>query len=122
MKGELTAEEDLLIQGRFEGSVKHNARNLTVGAHGDVEADIDGKSVVVQGTVQGDIRGKESVIIEPSARVKGNVYAASIGLKEGAKFKGRIDSYVDSSAPARQKAAGARSPVGDEVVDAILDA
>lgn len=90
-KGELTAAEDLLIQGQIKGSVKHNATNLTVGAHGKVDADIDANSVIVQGKVRGDIRGEKSIVVEPSARVQGNLYAPVIGLKEGAKFKGSID-------------------------------
>lgn len=90
-KGKLFAEEDLLIQGRVEGSIRHNATNLTIGANGDVQADIDAQRVIVQGNVRGDIRASDTVTVEPSARVNGNVYAPRVGLKEGAKFKGSID-------------------------------
>ena len=38
-KGDLTAEEDLLIQGRVEGSITHTQR-LTVGPQGTVKANI----------------------------------------------------------------------------------
>jgi cytoskeletal protein CcmA (bactofilin family) len=38
-KGDLSAEEDLLIQGRVEGSITHTQR-LTVGAQGTVKANI----------------------------------------------------------------------------------
>jgi cytoskeletal protein CcmA (bactofilin family) len=90
-KGELEAEEDLLIQGRVEGTVKHNARNLTIGAHGNVEADIEAHRIIVQGRVHGDMRASESVVVETSAQVVGNIFAPRIGIKEGAKFKGSID-------------------------------
>jgi cytoskeletal protein CcmA (bactofilin family) len=90
-KGDLSASEDLLIQGRIEGSITHDADNLTVGAHGDVRADIVARRVIIQGKVEGDVRASESVAVEASAQVEGNLRAPSVGLKEGAKFKGGID-------------------------------
>lgn len=90
-KGDLSAEEDLLIQGRVFGTIMHNAQNLTIGAHGNVEADIVAQHVIIQGNVRGEVRASESITVEASARVEGNLYAPRIGLKEGAKFKGSID-------------------------------
>ena len=90
-RGDLTAEEDLLIQGRVSGSITHRAQNLTIGASGDVKADIVAQHVIIQGKVRGDVRASESIIVAASARVEGNLYAPTIGLKEGAKFKGSID-------------------------------
>lgn len=110
-KGELTAAEDLLVQGRIKGSLKNSAPNLTVGPDGRIDADIDANGVVVQGVVRGDIRGKESVVVEPSARVRGNLFAPVIGLKEGAQFKGRID--MDASTR--------REPTSDLAVPADAD-
>jgi cytoskeletal protein CcmA (bactofilin family) len=94
-KGELFANEDLLIQGRVEGTITHRAQNLTIGANGDVKADITAQRVIVQGKVRGNIRASESIVLEPSAQVVGNLVAARIGLKEGAKFKGHIDMGED---------------------------
>ena len=112
-KGKLTAEEDLLIQGHVEGSIRHNGANLTIGAHGEVEADIVGKKVIIQGTVRGDVRASDAVIVEASARVQGNLFAPRIALREGAKFKGSIDMDVDADAATRntrgQDAAKART-------------
>jgi cytoskeletal protein CcmA (bactofilin family) len=93
-KGELTANEDLLIQGRVEGSITHTASNLAIGPHGDVKADISARRVVVQGKVTGDIRATESVVIEVSANVQGNIFAPRVSLKDGAKFRGSIDMEV----------------------------
>jgi cytoskeletal protein CcmA (bactofilin family) len=99
-KGELTANEDLLIQGRVEGTIMHRAQNLTIGANGDVKADITAQRVIVQGRVQGNIRASESIVLEPSAHVIGNLVAARIGVKEGAKFKGHIDMDMSDDANA----------------------
>ena len=40
-KGELTAEEDILIQGRVEGTITHNGNTLTIGPQGNVKANVD---------------------------------------------------------------------------------
>lgn len=94
-KGDLVAEEDLLIQGSVKGTIDHRAKNLTIGAHGNVTANIVAQNVIVQGKIQGEIRATESVIVEPSARVVGDIFAPRVGLKEGAKFKGSIDMDAD---------------------------
>ena len=90
-KGKLSAQEDLLIQGRVEGSIRHNGTTLTIGAHGEVKADIVARKVIIQGAVHGDIRASDAIVLEASARVQGNLFSPRIALKDGAKFQGAID-------------------------------
>ena len=97
-RGELEADEDLLIQGRIQGSIKHQGKNLTIGAHGDVKASIEACRIIIQGKVQGDVKASESVVVESSAIVIGNIYAPCVGIKEGARFKGSIDMDVGADA------------------------
>lgn len=116
-KGKLSAEEDLLIQGRVEGSINHTAPNLTIGAQGDVKADIVAQKVIVQGKVQGDIRASDAVIVEPSAQVLGNIFAPRVALKEGAKFSGRIDmGAAMQDAETRDGAPNIGEPKVDELL------
>jgi len=68
-----------------------------------VTANIVAQNVIVQGKIQGEIRATESVIIEPSARVVGDIFAPRVGLKEGAKFKGSIDMDSDPTVSASAK-------------------
>jgi cytoskeletal protein CcmA (bactofilin family) len=119
-KGKLTAEEDLLIQGRVEGSIDHNATNLTIGVHGKVNGDIRAKTVIIQGEVQGDVRASDTVIVEASARVHGNLFAPRVGLEDGAKFKGKIDMDLAAAETASRavhrdgKSQAARSSQAEE--------
>lgn len=98
-RGELTANEDLMIQGQIEGSIRHHAQLLTIGPKGKVKADIHANHIIIQGEVHGDLFGTEAIIIEASARVRGNVFAPRVALKEGAKFKGNIDMDVPREQP-----------------------
>ncbi|MGD0504374.1 MAG: polymer-forming cytoskeletal protein [Steroidobacteraceae bacterium] len=89
-KGDLSAEEDLLIQGRVEGSITHTQR-LTVGAQGTVKANIRAQLIIVEGTVDGDLQADKSVFVKDTAKVCGNIYAPSVSISEGASFSGNID-------------------------------
>jgi len=94
IKGELEAGENLLIQGRVEGTITHNAESLVIGERGTVQANIKARNVVIEGTVDGDIYGSESVSIRETAKVKGNIFTPTISITEGAHFKGGIDMDV----------------------------
>jgi len=89
-KGELSADEDLLLRGRVEGSIDHTA-SLRIGEEGSVKGNIKAKYVAVEGQVEGDIQGGDSVTVKASARVVGNLFAPTVSLVEGAHFKGTID-------------------------------
>jgi cytoskeletal protein CcmA (bactofilin family) len=89
-KGDLSAEEDLLIQGRVEGSVSHTQR-LTVGPQGTVKANIRAQLIIVEGTVEGDLLAEKSVCVKETAKVCGNITSPSVSISEGANFSGSID-------------------------------
>jgi len=89
-KGELTAQEDLLIQGQIEGTIKHTS-NLTIGESGVVKADVTAEYIVVEGRVAGDLKGSKSVKVRESAKIDGNIISPKVALVEGAKFNGQID-------------------------------
>lgn len=89
-KGELTADEDLLIQGRIEGSIKHTS-SLTIGESGHVKADVKAEYIAVEGRVDGDLNGSKSVKVRESAKISGNIVSPNVSLVEGATFNGTID-------------------------------
>jgi cytoskeletal protein CcmA (bactofilin family) len=105
-KGELSADEDLLIQGTVEGSIRHTSR-LTIGDSGRIKADIAAEYVAVEGNVEGDIHGSQSVTVRESADISGNICSPTVSLLEGATFNGKIDM---SGEP--QAATGEDAPVG----------
>ncbi len=90
-KGELSADEDLFIEGRIEGTIAHHKKNHTVGKQGRVKADIYATSVFIEGQLVGDIRSDGTVTLAKGADVEGNIFCARIVMEEGARFKGKID-------------------------------
>lgn len=89
-KGELKADEDLLIRGKIEGSIQHSS-NLKIGKEGKIKAKVNAEYIEVHGEVKGDLSGSKSVVVKDSANVSGNIYSPSVSLYEGAKFNGNID-------------------------------
>lgn len=106
IKGEVTGEEDLLIQGKVEGKINLNGNQVTVGESGEVRADVQAKVIQINGKVTGDITANEKVIISKSGNVHGNIVAPRVTLEDGALFKGSID--MD---PAGKTAVVAHQPV-----------
>jgi cytoskeletal protein CcmA (bactofilin family) len=91
IKGEISGEEDLVIQGQVEGRVELRQHNVTVGKNGRVKADIWGKIISVEGEVFGNIFGEEKIVIRSSGALHGNITAPRVTLEDGSKFKGSID-------------------------------
>lgn len=89
-KGELTASEDLLIQGQVEGSITHSSK-LTIGPEGVINANVRADFIAVEGTVTGDLVAKSSVVVTETSKINGNIYSPTVTLREGAKFNGKID-------------------------------
>ena len=90
-KGELSADEDLIIEGHIEGSIAHHKKHLTVGKQGRVKADIHANSVIILGKLVGDIHSEGMVSLAKGADVRGNIFCSRIVMEDGARFKGKID-------------------------------
>ena len=91
INGEVKGDEDLLIQGRVDGSVTLKQHAVTVGPEGEVKADIGARVITVEGTVEGNLSALEQVILRGSARVQGNITAPRVVLEDGARFRGGVD-------------------------------
>ena len=102
IKGDLTGEEDLLIDGRVEGKVELRKHNITVGKNGRVKADLYGKVITVEGEVHGNLYGDEQLVLRQSSTVRGNILAPRVVLEDGANFKGSIDMSPKDAAQREQ--------------------
>ena len=122
-RGELSAQEDLIIQGSVEGSITHT-QSLTVGTDGTMKGDIRARVIVIDGKVEGDMYATESVNIRATAKVKGNVFAPRVGITEGAFFQGQIEMQPSGAAvqehSARLRQAALTPAMEPTVVDQML--
>jgi cytoskeletal protein CcmA (bactofilin family) len=108
-KGELHADEELMVRGQIEGSITHSQR-ITVCAEGVVKASIRAQVIAVEGTVEGDLTAEKSVQVKETARLKGNIHAPSVSIVEGAQFNGNVVMDVVKRAAGTGQAAHAATP------------
>jgi cytoskeletal protein CcmA (bactofilin family) len=101
-KGELSADEDLIIEGKIEGTIAHHKKHLTVGRQGRVKADIHASSVIVEGQLVGDIHSEGIVSLAKGADVKGNIFCGRLVMQDGAKFNGKIEMVEPEPAKAAE--------------------
>jgi cytoskeletal protein CcmA (bactofilin family) len=103
--GELSSDEDLVIEGTVEGKIAHQNHHLTIGKQGKVKANIRARVITVHGTVEGDLHGDEGVHISASAQVIGNVISPRVSLENGARFQGSVSTKESAQAQTAARAA-----------------
>jgi cytoskeletal protein CcmA (bactofilin family) len=100
--GEVSGEEDVLIQGFLEGNARVE-RKVTIAASGEVRGDLEARSVVVAGRVHGQIRAAERAELLATAAVEGNVNAPKVVIAEGAQLQGSVAMASPQKAAAAPK-------------------
>ena len=119
IKGELTGNEDLVIEGKVEGKILLKDHNLTVGPNARITADIHAKNVTVVGEVVGNITADDKVEVAETGSMKGDIMSPRVVLADGARFKGSIDMDVK---PRAVSSSGAGAPVPAEAIRAVASA
>lgn len=94
IRGNLTGNEDLVVEGRLEGTVSLK-NHLTIEGSGVVVADLDAQNLTINGEVSGNISASESVLVSGTAKIVGNIRAPRVIIEDGARFKGGIDMEFD---------------------------
>ena len=108
IKGTVTGDEDLMVEGTVEGTIDLPSHEVSIGTSGTVNADIHAKIVRIDGEVAGDVDGSEKVVISKSGNVKGNIIAPRVTLEDGAIFKGSIDMDPGDASPKKAPIAAAQ--------------
>lgn len=121
VNGDITGDENLVIEGKVDGSIKLDANEVSVGQSGRVKADVSARIVRIDGRVDGDITGQEKVVITKSGNVRGNIKAPRVLLEDGAIFKGSIDMdpgdpVTERSATSSQKKTNGKSMAASQAV------
>jgi cytoskeletal protein CcmA (bactofilin family) len=104
-KGDLSATEDLLIAGQYEGTINVQGNCVTVGPEGKVKADIQAARVVIHGSVHGNISVRERVEVHKTGHVVGDLVTPGISIEDGAYFKGKIEILRDGEPESLQRLA-----------------
>jgi cytoskeletal protein CcmA (bactofilin family) len=91
-KGDLISSEDMMIDGRVEGTIDVRDHALTIGPDADIRADISARTVNVLGSINGTITAKEKVDIRETGSVIGDIVSPKISMVDGAVLRGKVDT------------------------------
>ncbi len=91
LTGELVGGEDLLVEGRIDGTIELSQHALTVGAKGRIAGSAHARAIHVDGEVDGNLAADETLVLRKTARVKGDLVSPRVVIEDGARFKGSID-------------------------------
>lgn len=106
MRGELTLDEDLIFDGKFDGTLINGARKLSIGPFAEVNADIFGESADIAGSIDGEFTGSGTVYVRRTARINGAISAQDLKVEDGTNLEhvvlsGRI-SRAEEERPGRK--------------------
>lgn len=91
VKGEITSDEDLQIDGKVEGNISLRGHRLTVGRTAQLNSEINAREVIVYGNASGNLRARDRVEIKKDGQVIGDITTTRISIEDGAYFKGHIE-------------------------------
>ena len=91
IKGELSGDEDLFMDGKLDGAVTLNDSRLTVGPNGVVTADLKVRDLIVFGLVNGNVIATGRIELRQSAVLNGDIVASRLSIEENATIKGRVE-------------------------------
>jgi cytoskeletal protein CcmA (bactofilin family) len=98
--GELSASEDLYLDGEIQGTVSLPGNRLTIGPNATVRAAVQVRDVIVFGRIEGNIQASGRVELRQSANMLGDITASRLAIEENAVLKGRIDITAGATATA----------------------
>ena len=91
IRGEVKGSEDLIVDGRIEGTVSLAESRLTIGANANVAADLSAKDVLILGQVQGNVVASGRVELRAGCVVEGDIRALRLAVEDNAMFRGKVD-------------------------------
>ncbi|HVB85792.1 MAG TPA: polymer-forming cytoskeletal protein [Candidatus Dormibacteraeota bacterium] len=91
IRGEISGNSDLYIEGQATGKIRITGAKVTVGPQGKVQADIEAREIAVNGEVQGNLKADAKMRLGASCNVEGALSAPSIGIDDGARFRGKVE-------------------------------
>jgi cytoskeletal protein CcmA (bactofilin family) len=89
--GEVKGSEDLIVDGRVEGTVNLSESRLTIGPSANLAANLSAKDILVLGQVKGNLTASGRVELRAGCLVEGDIRALRLAVEDNAVFRGKVD-------------------------------
>jgi len=90
IKGEISGQGDLIVNGTLEGKVHLPDGSFTAGPNAHVTAEIEAREIIVMGEVVGTLKASERVHISSSGRLTGDMDTRGIVIEDGAILHSKV--------------------------------
>jgi cytoskeletal protein CcmA (bactofilin family) len=99
IKGHVSGNEDMLVEGLVEGPIQLGDGVLTVGATGKITSDVLAREVIVCGKLEGNITARDRIQIKDVGSVVGDLATGRIIIEDCANLKGSIEIVNRNKSP-----------------------
>jgi cytoskeletal protein CcmA (bactofilin family) len=107
LNGDLIGSGDITIEGTVNGNIK--CRFLTLSGQPTISGSAEAEVVNLCGSFTGELRAAK-VILNKTAKMRGDIYQEVLEIRTGADFEGKVaplrPSPVKSASPAQDPARG----------------
>jgi len=91
IKGRISGDEDLKVDGKIEGPVTLSNHRLTVGATAHVNGEVVAREIIIYGDVKGKLSAQDRIEIKKDSSMLGDLTTPRVMIEDGAYFKGSIE-------------------------------
>ena len=88
VKGQISGDEDLQVEGKVEGPISLKGQRLTVGSAGEIVSDVHAREVIVYGKVRGNLFAEDRVEVKKDGSVIGNITGGRVLIEDGRVLEG----------------------------------
>lgn len=120
IKGELTTEGLIRIDGNFEGNIRVDG--LIIGKTGDIKGEVEAREIMIDGNIEGNVNAREIIEIKPDGKVQGDIRTVKLIIAEGAFFIGRSTMQRPQDTPSEQDEPGKQDEPGENKVKKLFKA
>jgi cytoskeletal protein CcmA (bactofilin family) len=94
LKGSLTVDGDLRVEGRAEGELRASG-DVEVEAGATVNAQVEGRNVTVRGTLAGNVVASKKLNVYGSGSISGDVRTPRLRVDDGTVVNGSITMHPE---------------------------
>jgi cytoskeletal protein CcmA (bactofilin family) len=99
IRGEVSASEDLYVDGLLEGTVHLPDSRLTIGPNARITAELNVRDLILFGRLDGNVTATGRVELRDAAVVNGNLSASRLSMEETTTVHGKVEltNYASGS-------------------------
>ncbi len=91
LSGEISGQSDVRIYGNFQGTIDIPKNLLIVELSGYAKATIIAKNIQVHGKILGNVTAVDTVQLQSTGDIDGDIRAANVIIDKGSTFNGTIE-------------------------------